>query len=171
MFDLPLTSIKGIWKKNLSGLKKLGIFTIKDLLFYFPTKYKDFSKIKKISNLKIGEEASIKGKIIKTEIKRTPKKRQTIFEIIVDDGSGLIKGVWFGKLYLSKILKEGQIIYLAGKTYFDKYGFYLLDPIYEFESQLKIHLARIVPFYKETKGITSRYLRYLIQKILPLAKK
>ena len=171
MFDLPLTSIKGIWKKNLSGLKKLGIFTIKDLLFYFPTKYKDFSKIKKISNLKIGEEASIKGKIIKTEIKRTPKKRQTIFEIIVDDGSGLIKGVWFGKLYLSKILKEGQTIYLAGKTYFDQYGFYFLDPIYEFESQLKIHLARIVPFYKETKGITSRYLRYLIQKILPLAKK
>ncbi len=171
MLNFPLTSIKGIWKKNLSGLKKLGLLTVKDLLFYFPTKYKDFSKIKKISRLKIGEEVVIKGKIVKTELKKTPRKRKTIFEIVVDDGSGLIKGVWFGKLYLSKILKENQIIYLAGKTYFDKYGFYFLEPIYEFESQLKIHLARIVPFYKETRGITSRYLRYLIQKILPLARK
>ncbi|MCD6085593.1 ATP-dependent DNA helicase RecG [bacterium] len=171
MLNFPLTSIKGIWRKNISGLRKLGLLTVKDLLFYFPTKYKDFSKVKKISRLKIGEEVVIKGKIVKTELKKTPKKRRTIFEIIVDDGSGLIKGVWFGKLYLSKILKENQVIYLAGKTYFDKYGFYFLEPIYEFESQLKIHLARIVPFYKETKGITSRYLRYLIQKILPLARK
>ena len=173
MLQFPLSFfLKGVWKKNLTSLKKLGLFKVEDLLFYFPTKYKDFSKVKKISELKIGEEASVKGKIIKAEIKKTLKTKRTIFEIIIDDGTGLIKGVWFGKSYLSKILKPGKEIYLAGKAYFDDfYGFYLLEPIYEFESQVKLHLARIVPFYRETRGITSRFFRYLIKKILPLAKK
>jgi len=85
MLQFPLSSLKGIWKKNLASLKKLGLFKVEDLLFYFPTKYKDFSKVKKISELKIGEEASVKGKIIKAEIKKTLKTKRTIFEIIIDE--------------------------------------------------------------------------------------
>ena len=145
MLQLPLSFfLKGVWKKNLTSLKKLGLFKVEDLLFYFPTKYKDFSKIKKISELKIGEEASVKGKIIKAEIKKTLKTKRTIFEIIIDDGTGLIKGVWFGKPYLLKILKPGKEVYLAGKAYFDDfYGFYL----FLVDSVLQVMIRRIFSFF------------------------
>jgi len=152
-------------------LKKLGIKTIQDLLFYFPTRYDDFSNIIPINKVKAGYDVCVQGKIIEVENKRTFKKFINITETTIEDETGFIKALWFNQPYLAKSLKEDMFICLAGKVSLGQDGIYLNNPVFEKISEITensslTHTGRIVPVYAETKGITSRFLRYIIKPLL-----
>src|SRR3989344_4016957 len=78
-------------------LKKFGIKTIQDLLFYFPSRYDDFSKIISISDArqKLSEVVCVQGKITKIENIHTWKKHMSLTEAIIEDETGNIKVIWF----------------------------------------------------------------------------
>jgi len=154
-------------------LKKMGIHTIADLLYHFPSRYEDFSDVIEISKAKksLGQNACIQGEITEIESINTPRKFMNIIQITVQDNSGEIKAMWFNQPYLLKSLKQGQFICLAGKVALHKEGIYLSNPIHEFISEYTennelTHTGRIIPIYPETRGITSRWLRYIIKPIL-----
>jgi len=150
----------------------MGIQTFGDLLFHFPVRYIDFSEIKKIADLKINEPACIKGTIenIKNEI--SYRRRLSITKAVIKDDSGIVGVTWFNQPYLVNSLRQGDNVYLAGKITISKQGVYLSNPIYEkisfFENQEvgPTHTARLVPVYEETRGLTSRWLRYIIKPLL-----
>ncbi|OGZ63284.1 MAG: ATP-dependent DNA helicase RecG [Candidatus Staskawiczbacteria bacterium RIFCSPHIGHO2_02_FULL_34_10] len=152
-------------------LKKFGIKTVQDLLFYFPSRYDDFSDIIPIKKVKVGYTVCVQGKILQIESTRTFKKFMNITEIIVEDETGAIKALWFNQPYLAKTLKEDDFICLAGKVSLGKDGMYLNNPAYEriseaVENQNLTHTGRIVPVYAETRGLTSRWLRFIIKPLL-----
>jgi ATP-dependent DNA helicase RecG len=155
-------------KRFIPKLKKLNILTLNDLLSHLPRRYEDFSDIKNVSELKPNQESAAKVKITNSYIYRPWKTKLFIFEITAEDKSGSIKAVWFNQPYLTKILKKGKVVYLAGKTSLRKKELIFSNPIYELEkkNQEMIHSGRIIPIYPETKGLTSRGLRYLIEKAL-----
>jgi len=173
MFKLE-TKIEEISKINLfyhKKLKKLGIKNVRDLLFYFPVRYDDFSNLTPISKVKIGHELSVKGKILKVSHKKTLRKWMDITEILIEDETGLIKALWFNQPYLAKTFKEEMLVCLAGKVSLGKEGIYFNNPAYERISEIDeensfTHTGRIVPVYAETRGITSRWLRYIIKPLL-----
>jgi len=150
----------------------MGIQTFGDLFFHFPIRYIDFSEIKKIADLKINEPACIKGTIenIKNEI--SYRRRLSITKAVIKDDSGIVGVTWFNQPYLVNSLRQGDNVYLAGKITISKQGVYLSNPIYEkisfFENQEvgPTHTARLVPVYEETRGLTSRWLRYIIKPLL-----
>ncbi len=162
-----ISAIPKIGPVYAKRLKKLGIKTAGDLLFYFPKRYIDFSEIKKIADLKINETACIKGTIEKIENQTTFKKRLSITKAIVKDESGIISVTWFNQPYLIKSLRQNDKVCLAGKISISKEGAYLSSPTYEkiSGSELK-HTGRLVPVYTETRGISSRWLRYIIKPLL-----
>jgi len=168
----PVSNIPKIGPVYAKRLKKMGIQTFGDLLFHFPIRYIDFSEIKKIADLKINEPACIKGTIenIKNEI--SYRRRLSITKAIIKDDSGIIGVTWFNQPYLVNSLRQGDNVYLAGKITISKQGVYLSNPIYEkisfFENQEvgPTHTARLVPVYEETRGLTSRWLRYIIKPLL-----
>ncbi|MBI2450393.1 MAG: ATP-dependent DNA helicase RecG [Candidatus Nealsonbacteria bacterium] len=165
----PIGQIAGIGPVFQKKLKKLGIKNIQDLLFHFPHRYEDFSNVTPISKIKFSENCCVQGKILEIETSRTWKKKIFITQAIVQDNTGAIKALWFNQPYLSKILKAGDSVYLAGKTSLDKQGVYLSNPAYEklVEARLQpTHMGRIVPVYPETEGLSSRWLRNIIQPIL-----
>ncbi|MBI2594644.1 MAG: DNA helicase RecG, partial [Candidatus Colwellbacteria bacterium] len=88
-------------------MKKLNIQIVKDLLWHFPFRYEDFSEIKKITDLKINERATIQGVITAVKLKRTWKRRMLIVEALISDDTGTIKAVWFNQRFLLSILKKG----------------------------------------------------------------
>lgn len=173
----PLFGIRGIGPGMLARLNKLGIKTIRDLLWHFPARYEDFSKIYKISELEPGQHATIQGIIENVESRRTWRKRITIVEAIIADESGSIKAVWFNQPYVANALKPGRTANFAGKVSLSDEGeFYLNNPAYEIiryqtsdighrTSETK-HTARLVPIYPETRGLTSKGIRFLVQPIL-----
>ena len=172
--SLPLAKLKWIQKRYLKRLKKLKIETVKDLLFHFPHRYEDFSQILKISQIKINQTFCIKGKVIKIENIKTHKKGIILTQALVSDESGSIKAIWFNQPFLKNLIKKDTYVLLAGKLTIGKNESYLQNPVYEkiknpdiqpFDPRLT-HVGRIVPVYPETEGLTSRWLRFAIKRIL-----
>lgn len=155
-------------------LKKLGIKTIGDLLFHFPARYEDFSDIIKISYARkmVAENVCIQGEILEIETTRTFKKFMNITQAVIQDETGQINAIWYNQPYLEKSLSEGDFVCLAGKVGISKTGPFLSNPIHEkiygdeFDNENLTHTGRIVPIYPETKGLTSRWLRYIIKPLL-----
>jgi ATP-dependent DNA helicase RecG len=166
--ETPIENLAGVGPKFQKKLKKLGIKTVKDLLFHFPHRYEDFSNLVKVSQLKEGENFSLKGWILQIKNWQTWKKRMNLTQAIFADETGTVKVVWFNQPFLKKILKKGDFVCLAGNLVRDKHGVYLSNPYFEKISPAKdlIHTARLVPIYPETEGISSKWLRSKIRPIL-----
>lgn len=167
----PIAEIGRIGSAYQKKLKHLGVKTIHDLLFYFPSHYNDFSNIIPIKKVQLGYIVCVQGKITDIQNTRTFKKFIDITEIIIEDNTGSIKAIWFNQSYLARTLKEDDFICLAGKVSLGKEGLYLNNPVYErigefSENYNLTHTGRIIPVYPETKGLTSRWLRYIIKPLL-----
>lgn len=172
MFSLenPVGQLSPIAKKLIPQLKKLKIETIRDLIFHFPFRYDDFSKILTISELQEGMVASVRVKIDLIQTKRS-FRRKLITEAIVSDKTGSIKAVWFNQPYIGKILKIGDEIFLAGKIE-DYYGLQFISPNYEKVKGLATtHTARLVPVYSTSGNLTSKQIRYLVRFTFSLIKR
>ncbi len=176
LLSAELHEIHGIGPRFVMKLKKLGIITVKDLIWHFPTRYEDWRETSSIENLEAGDSKTIKGVISEIESRRSWKRRMTIVEATITDETGSIKAVWFNQPYVKNILHEGVMASFAGKVMEDKKGkngFYLSNPTYEVLSDTDLnektktkHTGRLVPIYPETKGLTSKGIRMLSQKIL-----
>jgi len=157
--------------KIQAKLKKIGIKTLKDLLFYFPYRYEDFSKLSSISQLKLNQTHSLRVKILEIKTKRTFRKKMFLTEALVNDETGTIKVIWFNQPYLTKVLKVGDFVCLAGKVFLGQGGAYLSNPVYEkITTEKLIHTNRFVPVYPETERISSRWLRSILEKLLKKIK-
>jgi ATP-dependent DNA helicase RecG len=161
--SLPLDKIKYIGKVYQKRLQKLGIKTLKDLFYHFPHRYDDFSNLKKISQVKIGEEVAIQGKIKAISARTSPKKRIILTEAIIQDESGILKAVWFNQPFIEKNLKVGDNISFAGEVKSKGGEIFLSNPTYEkIKEGRLLHTLGLVPIYPETKGLSSRWLRNIL---------
>ena len=166
--DLDLSKIKGIAEKFLKRLEKLKIQTVRDLLWHFPFRYDDFSRIVKIADLKINQSATIRGLVKKIAMRRTWRRKMFLVEVLIVDETGGITAIWFNQPYVAQTLKEGRRANFAGKVVSSNGKIYLSNPIYEIlngTTEAK-HTAGLIPVYPETKSLTSKGLRYLIKPIL-----
>lgn len=167
----PIEQVPNIGPAYHKKLKKLGIKTVHDLLFYFPARYEDFSNIVPIEKVVAGETACIQGRILSIESTKTFKKYMTITEAMIEDETGTIKALWFNQPYLTNSLKEDDFVCLAGKATLSKNGLYLNSPVFEKISEIAdnddlTHTGRIIPVYSQMRGLTSKWLRYMIKPLL-----
>lgn len=171
--DTPLSTLSRVGPKFSKKLEKLGLKTVSDFLFFFPTRYEDLSRITKIEKLTPGADYVVQGVIIRSHTHRSFKKHMAITEIVVEDETGAIKAIWFNQPYIGKALAEGAMVNLAGKVTEDQHGMYISNPLYELIGAPKsatTHTGRIVPIYRETKGITSKAIRYFLSPLLEWIK-
>jgi len=163
----PIEEVPRVGAFHKKNLKKLGIATVQDILFHFPHRYEDFSRIIPVSKAKVNEICTIKGKITEIETSRTWKKKMVITEALVQDKKGTLKAVWFNQPYLVKALKKGDDLLLSGKLVFKKGDVYLSNPIFEKVLEREsVHTGRIVPVYRETRGISSKWIRSILKPLL-----
>jgi ATP-dependent DNA helicase RecG len=166
--------IKGVGPQRAKLLKKIGISSIEDALYYLPYRYEDRSSIKKISQLEPGMLTTVTGEVALIDFKKIPGKI-TILEITVSDGSGIVKAKWFNQPYMKKVFKRGQKLFLSGKVKVNKYhgvGFEMETPEYEFITEGRdsfIHTSRIVPVYRTTSGLGQKTMRTLMYNIVEKA--
>lgn len=169
-FATPLIQIRGIGPKYLRKLKVLNIETVRDLIFHLPFRYEDFSKVIPIAELGGNEQATIRGMVQQVSVKQTWRKKMFITEATVQDDTGAVRAVWFNQPFIASILRQGSTVNLAGKVGFDADDLYLSNPVYELmtgeRSVEPRHTARLVPVYPETKGLTSKALRFIVKPIL-----
>jgi ATP-dependent DNA helicase RecG len=171
--DSPIESITRISAAYSKRLNHLGIKTIKDLLYHFPFRYDDLSKIVNISDVKINEVVTILGEIINIKTIRTFKKKMFLTEALLKDRTGTIRVVWYNQPFITKTFKKGTWISAAGKANFDGKTFHFSNPAYEkidspaLQTPDTKHTGKIVPVYPETARLTSKWLRYILKLIAP----
>ncbi len=161
------------------ALSRLELSTIKDLLYYFPSRYTDISEFRHISSLQEGELVTIIGIVSNLETKKGWKSKIPMGKATITDITGKINIVWFHQPYLAKMIKEGSTVKVTGKVTINKnYGLTLTNPEVNKENVLPIDLHDSLfqdkinrteygfPVYGETKGITSKWIYHAITKIL-----
>lgn len=164
--DTKIQYLKGVGPKMAAKLNKLGIETVQDLIFYYPRTYRDFTHISKIADMEIrktreeGREITIRGRVLGIKNKKTSRRRFTVTEAIIEDGTGSIKVVWFNQPFLLKMLPVGREVILNGKITFN---FYTREVV--MESPERALYPKIEPVYGETAGLTSKYISKLVASV------
>lgn len=167
----PLDSIDGI-ARFIKKLHKLEIKTVHDLLRHFPARYDDFSQIYKISELQPNQHATVQGVVEDIDLRKSWRRRMFIVEAVIADETGSIRAVWFNQPYIKYSLRRGVRANFAGKVSEEDGEWYFSNPAYEVikGGELK-HTGRLIPIYPETRGLTSKGLRFLIKALLDRAEK
>ncbi len=161
-----------------AALKKLGILTIADLLYHFPTRYGDTSETRNISSLAQDDTAVIFGKITGLKTSKGFKTRIAMADGYVEDDSGKIHCVWFNQPYLAKMVQEGALVRVEGKLSLRKKTeeLYFSNPKIEVIGKLPTGVGNslfgkdgeahtMYPIYPESRGITSNWMYHKISDI------
>ena len=170
--DTPIEQITSIGRKVAPNLKKLGLVTAQDLIFYWPFRYEDWSKVKPIADIMPGEAITTRGTLEMIQNKRSRFAKRMVTEAIISDSSGSIRAVWFHQPYLVKNFKTGDELFLSGQVETGPAGVQFTHPNYEKITKRRnqpTHTARIVPMYSLTKRVSQKQLRYLISQAVKLS--
>lgn len=170
--ETPVTYLTGVGPRRAEQLKRLNIFTARDLLFHIPHRYEDASTVAQIAKLRIGDDATVIGTVVSKGILPT-RKGLRVFQAVVQDASGLIEAGWPGQPWLDRQIQKGDVLLLSGPVRF--YHGRQLSPR-EF-----VNLGadadptmggRVLAVYPATEGLSFKVLRGLIEKhldaLLPL---
>ncbi len=154
-------------------LKKLGVETVEDLLWYVPFRYDDYSLKSSIKRVQAGEIVTIQGNVDKmtNSFTKTGKRLQ---QAKVSDASGTIDIIWFNQPFLTRIIHAGDHLQLSGKIDWFGHKLVMESPVYEIcepqppglNSQPFLHTGRLVPVYPETEGLSSKWLRGRIHFVI-----
>jgi len=173
MEDTHLRYIKGVGPRKEALLNEVGVYTIKDLLYYFPFRYEDRRDFKKTTEVKAGQIVVVKGVVQAENLKRFPyflrsKKVKSVFEIILEDETGSLYCSWFNQAYLYDIIKVGTKIVVYGKVYSRKAGgLQIISPGYELESSGQYqNVGKIISAYRSANVLGQKFIRKIISLIL-----
>jgi len=165
-----ISQLGPIAKKLANKLKKLNLETIRDLIFYYPFRYDDYSRLAGIGELTEGMEATVVGKIELIANRRTSRRQYFLTEAILTDDSGSIKLLWFNQPWISKNLAAGEIVRVYGKVGGDAFNLAFNSPAYEKYNKPQPEPVGLIPVYSLTAGLANKQLRLLIKQVLPLAR-
>ncbi|MES3005243.1 MAG: ATP-dependent DNA helicase RecG [Patescibacteria group bacterium] len=158
------------------ALSKIGLLTVEDLLYHFPVKYGETSKVTYIENLAVGDTATIFGKVSGLKTSKAFVKKIPMSDGNLSDDTGKIKLVWFNQPYIAKMLRDGQLVRVEGKVSERKGELYLSNPKIEAVGNLPIGVGESLfgkdgeehtmhPTYPESRGITSNWFYHTVQKV------
>lgn len=166
--DLPVATLKGVNLRIAARFAKLGVVTIRDLLYFFPRHHIDYSRRSRIADLEPGVKQTIVAEVWRaSETKSRRGMRST--EAIVGDETGTVKVIWFNQPYLAKRLSTGTRIALSGEVSIFRDQKVFQSPEYEFlQPRDLIHTGRLVPVYPLTQGLYLRQVRQVVKDALDL---
>ena len=166
----PLQFLKGVGPRRAADLERVGLLTVEDLLYRFPLRYEDRSRLQPIVSLRPGQTASIVGRVASCGLRSTRRPGFKIFEALVTDTSGSIRVSWLNQPFLRDVFSRGQQVVLFGLAEMrGAGGLQLTNPQYEMLDDADgetVHTGRIVPVYEKTGSVTAKIQRKLVHDAL-----
>ena len=168
LLETPIQYIKGVGPRRAQVLESLNIYTIKDLLYYFPRKYLDRTSIHLIGSIKTDMEVNIVGRVKSVNLRKM--KRGSFLTATLADHTGSVRLMWFnGSDYIYQSLKAGDLIAVHGKVADYKGNVQIVHPEYDKLNANEISLSTgfVIPVYPLTEdlkksGLDNRNLRKII---------
>lgn len=159
--------IKGVGPNKVVLLNKLGIYTLEDLIKYYPRDYEDRSKPVKIVNTINGQETLIQATVVSKITEIPTRRNMKMYKLIVRDDTGSAILTWFNQSYLKTQFKVGETYNFYGKIE-NKEGIIKINsPVFEIEGKNK-NTGKIVPIYPSTYNLTQNTIRQIMDNALKL---
>ena len=161
--------VKGVGEARAKSLNKLGIFTVEDLITYYPRNYEDRKKITDISKTINDEKYTIEAKAITSVTNRMLGRSRSIQKLVVKDLTDTCTITWFNQPYISKKIKRGEVYRFFGKMNV-KIGIKeMASPVFD-EINKNDNTGKIIPIYPLTYDVKATTIRKIIQNALSLIK-
>ena len=163
--------IKGVGPRKAILLEKLRLTSIEDCLYFLPFRFEDRTQFKKISQAVPGEYVTLTGEVLSSGT-MFMGRRKRVFEVIVQDETGVIRAKWFrfNETYMKEKFATGQKIILSGKSTINKRsGLEIIHPDTEQvsgENVSSLEIGKIVPVYHVTDGLHLKSMRTIIKNVL-----
>lgn len=164
----PITAVKGVGDEVAKKLAVLGVRSVGDLLENFPRRYNDYSAVTDIGKLRPGP-VTIRA-VIKQVKGRYVRRGMHLTEAVASDETNSVRLIWFNQPYRESAIKSGQPYFISGQYELSHQRFAIMNPNMELVSDFPVSTARIVPVYRETKGLNSARIRKLVRETLPLIR-
>lgn len=165
VLESSLTELKGVGPAVATKFAQLGLKTAGQLINYYPRRYDDYSNLTPIHKLAPGP-VTLEAKI--TSINgRYVRRGMHITEAIASDDTGSTRLVWFNQPYREASMKRNQLYYISGNFELAHQRFAIQNPSTELASDFPVNTARIIPIYRETKGLNSRQIRAAMAQLVP----
>ena len=170
----PVTELPGVGPRIAAALGDLGVETLADLVSHYPSRHEDLSNVKAISDLRVGEKATIVARVVNVKpVGRPVRGRAPGLSAQLYDGTGYMPATVWGRGWLLNQLVPDVWVVVSGEVQ-RKYGLQLAaksievvdDPATLGESA---HAGRFVPVYPANKAINARRARTLIHRALDSA--
>ncbi len=167
LYKMPLTKLSGVGVKRAELFAKLGINSVGELLNFYPRAYEDWTDIKSISDVNIGEICCIKA-TLGTPVNDSYSRGGTILSKgMVFDDTGSLRILFFNNRYISGLLKVGEEYLFRGKINDEGYGLQMLAPVFSPSSEENgLHAI-----YKQTPGLVSKVISNCVKQALTLLPK
>ncbi|OGO07337.1 MAG: ATP-dependent DNA helicase RecG [Chloroflexi bacterium RBG_13_60_13] len=163
--DSPITVLNGVGHTTAERFAKLGIRSIKDLLYLFPSRHLDYAEKRTVSELEPGAEQTLVATV--WEARRVILGGRPGAEAVVGDRTGTVRAVWFNQPYLARTLAAGARIALSGKVGLFKGRKVFSSPEWEMLGPEDLtHTGRLVPVYPLTEGLNRRTVRKLMRQLV-----
>ncbi len=166
--DKTISSLKGVGPETNKKLQILGIENVSDLLHNYPRRYDDYSEISSIENITPGL-VTLRA-LIKNTTGRYVGRGMHITESIAVDKTSSVRLVWFNQPYREKSILPGVEYFISGEFALRNQRLCVQNPTIERADSFNLNTARIVPIYKETKGLKSSQIRKLVKQNIPNIK-
>lgn len=157
--------VKGIGPKKAYKLNKLGIFTLKDLIYYFPRQYEDRNNLKKIMDLENEDKATIKAIIVSINT-TSPRKGMILTKVDVKDETGFAKLVFFNQEYIKNTFKSGDTILVFGKIKKTFKNIEITSCEVEHLTNDPKNTCKVMPIYPLTYGVTNKEIISIIKSVI-----
>jgi len=165
--NLENVKIKGVTKTNIPKFRKLGVFTLYDLLYFFPRAYENRSNHKKIAEILADEFVILQGTVVNV-VNQYIKAGRTMFRAVLSDDSGMIELVWFNNRFVKNGIHIGDEITVYGKVR-KTVKFQLVNPEYKKIKQAGFDMQeqkQILPIYPSTELLRQQAIRKVMENAL-----
>lgn len=164
-FDSSVENIRGVGPALAAKFAQVKVRTVQQLIDYYPRRYDDYSQVIPIAEIRPG--AVTIAATIHDAKGRYVRRGMHITEATATDASGSVKLVWFNQPYRATALKNDQTYYISGLFDIHAGRPSIQNPSVELEQAFPVNTARIVPIYRETKGLTSLQIRKTLREVIP----
>jgi ATP-dependent DNA helicase RecG len=165
----PVQYVKGIGPKRALYFQRIGVESVRDLLYLVPRRYLDYTTIRKIRDLRIDDDTTILGRIHMVEHRRT-RQRTSLTNLLLKDDTGSVVVRWFNRHDLKDRFKIDDWLLASGKVSYYKQK-QLVNPIYEILTETEMSdktLGAVIPIYPLTEGLNIWDIRRTVRKAMDL---
>lgn len=173
----PLQFLKGVGPRKAADLRKAGLHMLQDLLYRFPLRYEDRSRLQPIISVRPGQTVAISGEVLQCHLQHTRRSNFRLFTALVQDASGQVQVVWPNQAFLKDVIRPHQHVVLYGRAeLWGTRGLQLTDPEFEVvdtapaapEAPAPLHTGRIVPVYERIGTVSGNVQRRLVWQALQM---